>query len=101
MSSSGETFEVTFTQAGTFPYYCDPHRTFGMTGYTNTCATACAASTQAVGEAVEVIRRGAADVVAAGGTEAGICEIGMGGFSTILTSLLARGSHHDNSLGWV
>lgn len=58
-------------------------RTFGMTGYTNTCATACAASTQAVGEAAEVIRRGAADVVVAGGTEAGICEIGMGGFSTI------------------
>ncbi len=58
-------------------------RTFGMTGYTNTCATACAASTQAVGEAVEVIRRGAADVIVAGGTEAGICEIGMGGFSTI------------------
>ena len=54
-----------------------------MTGYTNTCATACAASTQAVGEAVEVIRRGAADVIVAGGTEAGICEIGMGGFSTI------------------
>lgn len=58
-------------------------RTFGITGYTNTCATACAASTQAVGEAVEVIRRGTADVVVAGGTEAGICEIGMGGFSTI------------------
>lgn len=58
-------------------------RTFGMTGYTNTCATACAASTQSVGEAAEVIRRGAADVVVAGGTEAGICEIGMGGFSTI------------------
>ncbi len=58
-------------------------RTFGLTGYTNTCATACAASTQAVGEAAEVIRRGTADVMVAGGTEAGICEIGMGGFSTI------------------
>ena len=58
-------------------------RTFGITGYTNTCATACAASTQAIGEAVEVIRRGTADVVLAGGTEAGICEIGMGGFSTM------------------
>ena len=58
-------------------------RTFGITGYTNTCATACAAGTQAIGEAVEVIRRGTADVVVAGGTEAGICEIGMGGFSTM------------------
>jgi 3-oxoacyl-[acyl-carrier-protein] synthase II len=58
-------------------------RIFGTTGYTNTCITACAASTQAVGEAVEVIRRGAADVIISGGTESGICEIGMGGFSTM------------------
>ena len=57
--------------------------TFNLTGYTNTCVTACAASTQAIGEASEVIRRGSADVIVAGGTEAGICEIGMGGFSTM------------------
>ena len=58
-------------------------RVFGLLGYTNTCVTACAASTQAIGEAVEVIRRGAADVILTGGAEAGICELGMGGFSTI------------------
>ncbi|NQW20009.1 MAG: beta-ketoacyl-ACP synthase II [Chloroflexi bacterium] len=58
------------------------HR-FNLTGYTNTCVTACAASTQAIGEAAEVIRRGSADVIVTGGTEAGICEIGMGGFSTM------------------
>lgn len=58
-------------------------RIFGTTGYTNTCITACAASTQALGEAVEAIRRGAADVIISGGTESGICEIGMGGFSTM------------------
>lgn len=58
-------------------------RIFGATGYTNTCITACAAGTQAVGEAAEVIRRGAADVVISGGTEAGICQLGLGGFSTI------------------
>jgi len=57
--------------------------TFNLTGYTNTCVTACAASTQAIGEAAEVIRRGDADVIVTGGTEAGICEIGMGGFSTM------------------
>ncbi|MBN4064372.1 beta-ketoacyl-ACP synthase II [Dehalococcoides mccartyi] len=56
---------------------------FNLTGYTNTCVTACAASTQAIGEAAEVIRRGTADVIVTGGTEAGICEIGMGGFSTM------------------
>ena len=57
--------------------------TFHLTGYTNTCVTACAASTQAIGEASEIIRRGGADVIVTGGTEAGICEIGMGGFSTM------------------
>ncbi len=57
--------------------------TFNLTGYTNTCVTACAASTQAIGEAAEVIRRHDADVIVTGGTEAGICEIGMGGFSTM------------------
>jgi 3-oxoacyl-[acyl-carrier-protein] synthase II len=56
---------------------------FNLTGYTNTCVTACAASTQAIGEAAEVIRRGTADVIVTGGSEAGICEIGMGGFSTM------------------
>lgn len=58
-------------------------RTFGALGYTNTCVTACAASTQAIGEAVEVIRRGAADVIITGGAESGICELGMGGFCSI------------------
>ena len=58
-------------------------RIWGITGYTNTCTTACAASTQAIGEASEVIKRGAADVVITGGSEAGICELGMGGFSTM------------------
>ncbi|MQF70602.1 beta-ketoacyl-ACP synthase II [SAR202 cluster bacterium AD-812-D07_MRT_10900m] len=57
--------------------------TFNLTGYTNTCVTACAAGTQAIGEASEIIRRGGAEVIVTGGTEAGICEIGMGGFSTM------------------
>ena len=43
----------------------------------------CAAGTQGVGEAAEVVRRGAADVVLGGGCEAGICELGLGGFNTI------------------
>ncbi len=58
-------------------------RIYGAAGYTNTCATACAAGTQAIGEATEVIRRGAADVVITGGTEAGISQLGMGGFCTM------------------
>jgi beta-ketoacyl-acyl-carrier-protein synthase II len=58
-------------------------RVYGSTGYIGTTITACAAGTQALGEAAEVIRRGGANVMIAGGAEAGICEIGLGGFSTI------------------
>lgn len=31
-NGQGETFEVTFDEAGTYPYFCDPHRDLGMTG---------------------------------------------------------------------
>ena len=43
--------------------------------------TACAAGTQAIGEAAEVIRRGDAEVMLAGGTEAGMCELGLAAFT--------------------
>ena len=58
-------------------------RVFGLKGYTSTIITACAAGTQSVGEAVEVIRRGTADIILAGGTEAGISQLGLGGFNVI------------------
>ena len=58
-------------------------RVFGLKGYSSTIITACAAGTQAIGEAAEVIRRGAADVVLAGGCEAGISQLGLGGFNVI------------------
>ncbi|HEX2172919.1 MAG TPA: beta-ketoacyl-ACP synthase II [Dehalococcoidia bacterium] len=53
---------------------------FGLRGYSSTVCTACAAGTQAIGEAAEVIRRGAADVMVTGGVEAGISEMGLAGF---------------------
>ena len=56
---------------------------FGLLGYNNTVSTACAAGTQAIGEASEVIRRGAADVMIAGGTESGICDLGLAGFASM------------------
>jgi 3-oxoacyl-[acyl-carrier-protein] synthase II len=49
-------------------------------GYSGTIVTACAAATQAIGEARNVIRRGEADVMLTGGTEAGMCELGMASF---------------------
>jgi len=53
---------------------------FGLGGYNNTAITACAASTQAIGDALEVVRRGRAEVMLTGGTEAGICEMGLSSF---------------------
>ena len=58
-------------------------RFVGAQGYNSTATTACAASNQAIGEAVEAIRRGVADVVLAGGTEAGISQLGLAGFAVM------------------
>jgi 3-oxoacyl-[acyl-carrier-protein] synthase II len=54
---------------------------YGLKGYNNTVSTACAASTQAMGDAADIIRMGRADVMVAGGGEAGICELGLAGFN--------------------
>jgi 3-oxoacyl-[acyl-carrier-protein] synthase II len=56
---------------------------FGLKGYTSTTVTACAAGTQAIGEAAEIIRQGKCDVMVTGGTEAGITGIGVAGFCTM------------------
>ncbi len=57
--------------------------TLRLKGYTSTVSTACAASTQSIGEATEVIRRGSADVMVAGGTEAAITPTGIAGFAVM------------------
>lgn len=55
-------------------------RAFGCRGPSSNCMTACAASTQAVGEAFETIRHGDADVMFAGGAHTMIHALGMTGF---------------------
>ena len=62
---------------------------FGLRGYNNTVTTACAASTQAMGDALDIIRLGRADVMVAGGGEAGICELGLAAFH-IMRALSTR-----------
>jgi 3-oxoacyl-[acyl-carrier-protein] synthase II len=62
---------------------------FGAEGPCLNCMTACAASTQAVGEAVEIIRRGDADVMIAGGTHTMLHPLGMTGFIR-LTAMSTR-----------
>jgi 3-oxoacyl-[acyl-carrier-protein] synthase II len=53
---------------------------FGCMGPAFNCMTACAASTQAVGEAFELIKRGDADIMLAGGTHSMIHPLGFTGF---------------------
>jgi 3-oxoacyl-[acyl-carrier-protein] synthase II len=55
----------------------------GAKGPNYSPVSACATSAHAVGEAAEIIRRGQADVILAGGSEAGIVEIGMAAFSNM------------------
>jgi 3-oxoacyl-[acyl-carrier-protein] synthase II len=62
---------------------------FGLRGYNSTVTTACAASTQAMGDALDIIRMGRADVMVAGGGEAGICELGLAAFH-IMRALSTR-----------
>ncbi|MCC9601156.1 beta-ketoacyl-[acyl-carrier-protein] synthase family protein [Stieleria sp. JC731] len=59
---------------------------FNAQGPNLNCLTACAASSQAVGEATEMIRRGDADVMLAGGTHSMIHPFGVTGFN-LLTAL--------------
>jgi 3-oxoacyl-[acyl-carrier-protein] synthase II len=56
---------------------------FGARGYSNTVITACAAGTQAIGDSMDLIRSGRADVVITGGTEASLTEVGLCGFAVI------------------
>ncbi|QDV61206.1 beta-ketoacyl-[acyl-carrier-protein] synthase family protein [Crateriforma conspicua] len=59
---------------------------FNAQGPNFNCLTACAASSQAVGEATEIIRRGEADAMIAGGTHSMIHPFGVTGFN-LLTAL--------------
>jgi 3-oxoacyl-[acyl-carrier-protein] synthase II len=62
---------------------------FDAQGPNVNCLTACAASSQAIGEAVEIIRRDEADVMLAGGTHTMIHPFGVTGFN-LLTALSTR-----------
>lgn len=56
---------------------------YGLQG-PNTCiTTACSSSSHAIGEAFRLIQRGDQDAMLAGGTEAVVCELGVGGFCSM------------------
>jgi 3-oxoacyl-[acyl-carrier-protein] synthase II len=56
---------------------------YGAKGPNSATCTACSASAHAIGDAFEIIRRGAADVMIAGGSEAAITPMGIGGFGAL------------------
>ena len=62
---------------------------FNAQGPNYNCLTACAASSQAIGEAVEMIRRGDADSMLSGGAHSMIHQFGVTGFN-LLTALSTR-----------
>ena len=53
---------------------------FGIKGPVQTAVTACASGSDAIGQALDMIRAGRADVVVAGGTEAAISAFAVGSF---------------------
>jgi 3-oxoacyl-[acyl-carrier-protein] synthase II len=56
---------------------------FGAKGPNSATATACSASAHAIGDAFKIIQRGDADVMIAGGTEAAITPMSVGGFAAM------------------
>ena len=65
---------------------------FGAEGPNANCLTACAASSQSIGEAVDIIRRNEADIMLAGGTHSMIHPFGVSGFN-LLTALSTNNEH--------
>ena len=68
---------------------------FNAQGPNLNCLTACAASSQAIGEATEIIRRGDADAMLSGGAHSMIHPFGVTGFN-LLTAL---STHNDDPTG--
>jgi 3-oxoacyl-[acyl-carrier-protein] synthase II len=55
----------------------------GLQGPSYSVGAACATANQSIGEAWRSIRTGEADIILAGGSEAAICEMSVGGFSAM------------------
>ncbi len=55
---------------------------YGFRGPNYATVSACASSTHAIGDAFNLIRLGKADMILSGGSEAGICEVSVGGFNS-------------------
>jgi 3-oxoacyl-[acyl-carrier-protein] synthase II len=62
---------------------------FGLRGPNMSISTACATGSNSIGEAVEMIRRGAADAMVAGASEAAVVPVAMAGLN-VMTAISTR-----------
>jgi 3-oxoacyl-[acyl-carrier-protein] synthase II len=81
-------------EAHTTPAHLAAH--FDLEGPNYNCLTACAASSQAIGEATELIRHGDADIMLSGGAHSMIHPLGMTGFN-LLTALSTRNDEPEKA----
>jgi 3-oxoacyl-[acyl-carrier-protein] synthase II len=70
--------------------------TYGLKGPNFAVISACATGANAIGEAAEVIRRGAADAMLAGGSEAGIVPLAFAGF-TVMQAVSTRNDEPERA----
>ncbi len=69
---------------------------YGAKGPNAATCTACSASAHAIGDAFEIVKRGAAEVMIAGGSEAAITPMGVGGFAA-MRALSTRNSEPERA----
>jgi len=72
----------------------------GAKGPNTATVTACATGTHAIGDAFEIIARGDADAMIAGGAEACVCELAVGGFAAARALSTRNGSPETASRPW-
>jgi 3-oxoacyl-[acyl-carrier-protein] synthase II len=88
---AGQEFEQ---EPHTTPAHLAEH--FDLQGPNYNCLTACAASSQAMGEAAELIRGGHADAMLSGGSHSMIHPLGVSGFN-LLTALSTESEHPEKA----
>lgn len=83
-SNSGKVnpFLVTRVWPNMVTYLIAEH--YGLRGYTSTVCTACAAATQAIGEAAEIVRSGLVDYMITGGAESLFSKLTYTGFDAMM-----------------
>ena len=74
---------------------------YGFKGPNHSVVTACATGAHSIGDSSEMIKRGAADVMVAGGSEAAVCKLGIAGFCAARSlSTSFNEAPHEASRPW-